>query len=491
MKRSSRLSLPPAVVAAALVLAVAGAAVPAAGQARFRRTPPIPDSFRELKLPDIESFPLPNGLTVAVTRRPGSPLITLQIVIMAGESDSRQDLPYVASLTARMIGRGTKDMSSDDMERLIESIGGDFSATVFMDYTVLTLHVLAEQLDRALDVLRQMIVTPEFRELDLLTARRNLFYDLQARERDAESVGRRQLEFTLFEGHPYQTATQGKSRVSYITVRDVRAFFNRFYAPNNAVLVVSGDVDGRVIARKVGRLLGPWIRREVVKTAVPPPAAGDRRRICFVEYPAAADAVIYVGNLIMAPRSPDYYPFLVVNQVLGGTMNSRLFMNLRETKAFAYSAFSEVAFYRTCGVFWAKARIMPEAIRPAIGEILRELRDFPSEKIAPAEIEEAKSFLIGQLPLRFDTLEKYADQLARVLALGLDAGHWARASDNLMQVNVDEVPGVARKYLSANPVIVIVGKKEWSGEVLKDFDAVEMYDSGGAFQTTLRQGVEK
>jgi zinc protease len=480
----------PAVVAAALALALA-APGPAGAQGRFRRTPPIPDSFREIKLPDIESFPLPNGLTVAVTRRPGSPLVTIQVVIMAGESDSRQDLPYVASLTARMIGRGTNTMSSDDMERLIESIGGDFSAMVFMDYTVLTLHVLLEQLDRALDILRLMIVIPEFHEQDLATVRRNFFYDLQAREKDPESVGRRQLERVLFENHPYQTATQGKSRVSYITVKDIRAFFNKFYAPNNAVLVVSGDVDGATVARKVGRLLGPWARRDVVKTALPPPPANDKKRVCFVDFPAAEDAVIYIGNLVMAPRSPDYYPFLVLNQVLGGTMNSRLFMNLRETKGVAYTAFSEVAFYRTCGVFWAKARVMPEAIRAAVGEIIREFQAFPSEKIEPAEIEEAKSFLIGQLPLRFETLEKYGDQLARVLALGLDAGHWGRASDNLMQVNVEEVPAVARKYLAANPVVVIVGKKEWAGEALKDFGAVEMYDLSGALQAILRQGVEK
>ncbi len=490
MRRAPRPFPLPAAVAIALALAVA-APVPAAAQARFRRTPPIPDSFRELKLPEIESFPLPNGLTVAVTRRPGAPLLTLQVVIMAGESDSPSDMPYVASLTARMIGRGTKDRSSDEMERLIESIGGDFAATVFMDYTVLTLHVLAEQLDRALDILRQMIVVPEFREMDLATARPSLFYDLQARERDPEAMGRRQLEHALFENHPYQTATQGKGRVSYITLKDVRAFFNKFYAPNNAVLVVSGDVEGPIIARKVGRLLGPWIRRDVVKTGFPAPPANDKRRACFVDLPAAEDAVIFVGNLVMSPRSPDYYPFLVLNQVLGGTMNSRLFMNLRETKGVAYTAFSEVAFYRTCGVFWAKARVMPEAIRAAIGEIIREFQAFPSERIEPAEIEEAKSFLIGQLPLRFETLEKYGDQLARVLALGLDAGHWGRASDNLMQVNVDEVPEVARKYLTANPVVVIVGKKEWAGEALKDFGAVEMYDSGGVFQTTLRQGVEK
>jgi predicted Zn-dependent peptidase len=480
-----------AVVALAAAL-VSGLTVPAAAQGRFRRTPPLPDSFRELRLPEIQMIPMANGLTVAVTPQPGSPLVTLQVVIRAGESDSPRDLPYAATLAARMIGRGTKELSGDDMENMVESIGGDLSVTVSMDYTVLTFQVLAEFLDRALDTMRLMILEPEFRDLGFASIRRTFFYELQDRKKNPEFVGHRHLLRILFENNPYQTATWGEDVLRYVTMKDAHAFYNRFYAPNNAVFVVAGDVDGPAIARKIGQRFGTWPRRVIDRPAAPPaPTPNSKERVCFIDHPAAEEAVIFVGNLVMPPTAPDYYPFLVLNQALGGTMNSRLFMNLRESKGFASAAFSEAEFFQACGIFWAKARVAPETIHAAVQEIIKEFMAFSSQKIVPAEIEEAKSFLVGQLPLKFESPDRYADRLAWVVALGLDAGHWSRASDNLMLVNVEKVLEAAQKYLPMPPVIVIVGKMEWAAAALKDFNAVEIYDSTGAFKTILRQGVEK
>ena len=483
----------PLVITVALAGALAGSlTVPAAAQGRFRRTPPIPDSFRELKLPEIRSIPMDNGLTVAVTPLPGSPLLTLQVVIRAGESDSPPDLPYAATLAARMIGAGTKEMSGNDVENVVESIGGDFSVTVSMDYTVLTLQVLSEYLDRAVEILRLMVLEPEFGELEFTSIRRVFFYELQDRRKNPEFVGHRLLQRILFQNNPYMTATWGEDVLKYVTLKDAHAFYSRFYAPNNAVFVVSGDVDPTAIARKIGQRFAAWAPRVIDRPAAPPaPTPNPKERVCFIDHPGSEDAVVFVGNLVMPPSASDYYPFLVLNQALGGTMNSRLFMKLRESKGLAYAAFSEAEFFRTCGVFWAKARVTPETIPAAVQEIIKEFKAFSSEKAAPVEIEEAKSFLIGQLPLKFEAPDRYAERLAWVAALGLDAGHWTRASDNLMLVNAEKVIEAAQKYLPMTPVVVIVGKMEWAAAALKDFDSVEIYDSTGAFRKILRQGVDK
>lgn len=491
MSPSSRFSrLVTAVALAGALLGTLPAS--AAAQGRFRRTPPIPDSFRELRLPEIQSIPMDNGLTVAVTPLPGAPLLTLQVVIRAGESDSPIDLPYAATLAARMAGGGTREMSRTDVENMIESIGGDFSVTVSMDYTVLTLQVLPEYLDRALETLRLMVLDSEFRDLDFMSVRRLFFYELQDRRKNPEFVGHRLLQRVLFQNSPYLTATWGEDVLKYVTLKDAHAFYTKFYAPNNAVFVVSGDVDPRAIARKIGLRFAAWPRRVIDRPAAPPaPAPNPKERVCFIDHPDSEDAVIFVGNLVMPPTSPDYYPFLVLNQVIGGTMNSRLFMKLRESKGLAYAAFSEAEFFRACGVFWAKARVTPETIFPAVQEIIKEFTAFSSEKAVPAEIEEAKSFLIGQLPLKFEAPDRYAERLAWVVALGLDSGHWTRVSDNLMLVNAEKVIDAAQKYLPLTPVVVIVGKMEWAAVALKGFDTVEIYDSTGAFKKILRQGVER
>jgi predicted Zn-dependent peptidase len=463
----------------------------ASGQERFRRTPPLPDSLRELRLPEIESMSFPNGLTVAVTSRPGYPLVTLQLVILAGESDSPPNLPDVATLTARMMGRGARDVSAEDMEKMIEATGGDFSTSVTTDYTVFTFHVLAEYMDRALGILRLMILQAEFPELELASARRNFYYELLEKRKNAEFVGRRHLLHILFENHPYRTATYGEDVIKYITSKDIAAFYTRFYRPNNALLIASGAVAGPATAQRIGQFFAPWVSRDINRLSTPPPQPNNRERICLIDYPSAEDFVIFVGNIVMAPTSPDYYPVLVLNQVLGGTMASRLFMNLRESKGYAYDAFSEVEFFKSCGVYWARARVTPETIRASIQEILRELRSLATERIVPDEIERAKSFLIGNLPLKFASLEGYSEKLAQVVALGLGARDWNKAPDNLMMVNADRALEAAQKYYSPVPVIVIVGNREWAFPALNDFNVVELYDSSGALKMTFRKGVER
>jgi len=482
----------PLVLACGLTAALTLAApAPASGQERFRRTPPLPDPFRELKLPAIETATLSNGLTVAATRRPGFPVVTVQLVILAGEADSPADLPFVATLTARMIGRRTRESSAEETAAMIDAVGGDFSVSVSMDYTVLTFHVPAEFMDRALELLRLMILQPEFSDLEAATAKRILSYELRDLEKSPEFAGRRQLLRLLFGGHPYGSAAVSWDVIRRITPRDIETFYGLFFRPNNAVLLVSGDAVPSASDQRLTLPFAPWTRRDVVRAPLVPPPANAAQKICLVDHPAAEDFVIFAGNLAPAPTSADYYPFLVLNQVLGGTMGSRLFMNLRESKGYAYEAFSEAEFFKSCGVFWAKARVTPQTIGASVEEIEREFRNLAAERIVPDELEVAKSFLIGNLPLKVKSLEGYAARLSQAVALGLTESDWGKASDSLMLVNADRVLETARRYLTPVPLVVIVGDRRRALPALGAFEAVDIYDSTGAFLMTLRKGEVK
>jgi predicted Zn-dependent peptidase len=483
------LPLSAVLVSSAVALASTGASA-ASAQERFRRTPPLPDAFEELQLPAIETISLSNGLRVAVTRRPGSPLLTLQVVISAGEVDSPANLPGLATLTARMMGRGGRTYSADDMENMVESIGGDFSAKVSMDYTVLTLHLPDEFMDRGLQLLKLMVLEPDFPELEFRTVKRIYYYELQDKKKDPEFTGLRELLRILFEGHPYQTGTYNEDVLKSITTKDLAAFYRRFYVPNNSVLIVSGDIDAASAALKISQYFNIWVSRDVERPVLTAPDLHSKQRVCFIDHPVSREVVIFVGNLVMPPRAPDCYPFLVLNQILGGTTGSRLFMDLRESKGYAYRAFSGTEFFRVCGVCWAKAWVPIDKIYLSVQEIMKILNDLSSAKVEPAEVEEAKSYLIGNLPLQFGTLEGYAARLAQVMALGLGDAFWNKTTDNLMLVNADGVLQAAQKYFPHPPVVVIVGNRQWIGEALRDFPEVEIYDSSGVFKMILRKGAE-
>lgn len=482
-------------VAAVLLAAFAAgtwAPQPALAQERFRRTPPLPDAqLLEIKLPAVETFVLPNGLTVAAARRPESRMITLQLVVRAGEGDSPPDRPGLASVTARMIGRGTRMLSADYLENMVEAMGSALRTSIFMDYTVLSLDVPEDTpslLDRAILFLRMIAVEAAFSERELAGVRRTAYWQLYEGKKDPEVLGWRQLLRSLFEAHPYRIVTYNEDVFKFISARDVAGFYERFYRPDNAAVLVSGNIDGAVVAQKVGNHFAAWAVRGPEPVTPPPPPQNDRDRICFVEDPDSTAATIFAGNVIMGSQSPDFFPVLVLKQILGGTTRNRLFMNLRETKNFATYAFSEMEVYGSCGVYWARARVKPETIVPAIDEILGEIAALASGPAVPSEIEEAKSYLVGNLPLRFESPAGFADWMARYVALGLDAGQWDRGAEELKLVNAERVREAAKRYLAARPVVVVVGRPEWVGLHLGELNAVEVYDTAGQLLHIVRKG---
>jgi predicted Zn-dependent peptidase len=473
-------------LAAAIGLILAG---PAGAQERFRRTPPLPDAQRlELKLPAVETTVLPNGLTVATARRPGSPVVTLQLVIRAGEADSPPDRPGLAALTARMIGKGTKQLSAEYIENMIESLGARFKASVFMDYTVLTIDVLAEYLDRAVYVLRLITLEAMFSERELGAVRRAAFWELFESKKDPEVLGWRQLLAVLFDEHPYRLATHSEDVIKFITPSDIADFCDRFYRPANAAVLVSGDVDGPAITQKIASHFAAWRGAPPPSPSPqPPPAANDRERICYVEAFGIGAATIFAGNVIMGSSAPDFFPFLVLKQILGGTTGSRLFMTLREAKDLASFAFSEMEVFRSCGVYWARAQVRPEAIVPAVRETQRIIGGLAGSPPPPYEVEEAKSYLIGSLPLRFESEEGFAEWMARYVALGLGQAQWDGGTEAIKQVDAEMVGEMARKYLSARPVVIIVGRPEWVGLYLGGLESVEIYDASGQLKSAIRK----
>jgi predicted Zn-dependent peptidase len=411
------------------------------------------------------------------------------LVIRSGEADSPPELPGLAALTARMIGKGTRQLSAAYLEDMIETMGGKYTVSVLMDYTVLSLRVLASQLDRAIYVLRLIALEAAFSERELAALRRDAYWELVERKKDPESLAWSQLLRMLFEDHPYQTATYTEDVIRFISAKDMAAFYGRHYRPGNAAVLVFGDIDGPETAKRVASHFSGWSGGAPERPPAVPPGPTLRERVCYVESPGLESATVFAGNVIMDASSPDFFPFLVLKQILGGSTGSRLFMNLRESKRYAYYAFSETEFFRQCGVYWARALVRPEAIVPAAREILREIAVLAAQPAPPSEIEEAKSFLIGSLPLRFVSPDGFGEWMARYVALGLDGSQWERALESLTRVNAESVREAAGRHLAAKPVLVIVGRPEWIASLGAEFDVVEVFEANGKLKYTIRKEV--
>jgi Predicted Zn-dependent peptidases len=217
-------------------------------------------------------------------------------------------------------------------------------------------------------------------------------------------------------------------------------------------------VEAASIVRKIGQHFNMWKSQPVYHQPLAPPVPNVKMRLCFMEMPALRDATLFMGNSVPFPATDqDYFPFVVLNQILGGTTSSRLFMRLREAKGYAYYAFSETEFYTAGGLYWIRARSKKEDINNVIREVLSELESVTLSGFTPGEIEQAKSYLVGNFPLRIERSEGFADRLAAVVALDLGDAHWKKSIDNVMLISLQKVEDAAVKYLSAPPIIVSAG----------------------------------
>lgn len=462
---------------------LAGTTLP--GQERFRKTPPWPEPLPAVRLPNIESATLSNGLRVAVAFREGVPLLSLQLVILAGENSSPPHLPGTATAAARMLERGTPVSSASQIEERIDALGGSLSIAVQPDTTLISFTFLEEYFDNAIELLGEMILQPLWTEQEIANVRRILSFALRDRENDPDFVARRLLFRLLYRNQTAREALLSSDLMRNIRLKDVSDFAARFYRPNNALLVLAGNINLRTAVRKVSRFLNTWSPLPWESPPPQPPRPNGDFKLCVVDVPGADDCTICLGNIGPPASNPDFFPLLVFNQLLGGTPNSRLFLNLRESKAYAYYAFSENVFLATHSIFLVRARVRPEAADSSVIEILREFRRAMIERIMPAEIEQAKSYLLGNFPLSIERLERFSARVAELQAFRLGPDYWGRFMENIMLVNAETVQEAVQKLPLLSPIVVLAGDLSFLADHLKSFEKAEVYDKKGALQYTL------
>ncbi len=458
------------------------------GQERFRRSAPYPDPLPEFILPPIESTLLSNGLALSVIYRDDLPVITLRLIILAGESLSPERFRGIAAMTANMIGQGTSTLSHSEIEERIESGGGYFSNSTYPDYSLFTLTFSEEYLDEGLETLSNMILRPSLSRREVENVKRSMFYDLVRIASDPETVAKRQLFQILFKDHPYRKNIYTEDAIRNLNQTILSTFFDRYYRPNNARIILTGNLNLSTASRKVSRYFNTWRNKDVKFTFIPPPDPNKGLKVCFVDIPQEKDTTIYLGNILSPLPTKDYFPMIVLNQVLGGTPASRLFMNLRESKGFAYYAFSEIDLFKACGVFFIRAKVRPEVAYDSVMEILKEIEKITKEKMPSYEIEQAKSYLIGNFPLKIETFDDLSLKVAQIQAFQLGEEHWSKYYENVMLIDSKKVFEIAQKFPILTPVVVIVGDIKTTLEHIRQFDEVDVYNNKGILQYSIRKG---
>ena len=450
--------------------------------AAFRATPPQPAATKPFGLPDVRRFQLKNGLQVVLAESHDLPLVNLSLVVKTGDAANPKDKAGLASLVANMLDEGTNQRSAADIAGQIEQLGAALTSYATWDTSVLSLDSLVANLDRALPVWADVLMNPAFSEDDLKRVVNIQLADLTSSKDFPATVADQVFSRALWgDSHPFAWPETGtETSITTIQRDDLRKFYETFYAPNNAVLAVAGDITEEEVRAKIEPLLASWRRKRIPSIALPKVEAPAKTRIVFVDNPGAPESSIRIGLPGIARTSPDYYRALVTNHILGGTFK-RLSMNLRETKGWTYGVTSSFDARRTTGPWIVSGEFEAAHTADAVQEIRKEIDRMRIGNITSQELADTKAELIGAFPARFATAEHLAREMATLAAYNLPPDEWNDFVREIAAVDDAQVRATARKYFRTNNLLVVVVADRTTNEMaLRKLGPVERRNAEGS-----------
>lgn len=435
-----------------------------------RSGPPAVGEAPDVTLPRLQEFTLPNGLRVLVMEKRDLPLIQLNLIVGAGSSRDENARPGLASITAAMLDEGAAGRTALEIADAFEALGARFGVAAARHSAVLSLRAPAHQFPTALALASEVLLRPDFPAEELERLRLDRLTTLVRRHDEPDAVASVLFDHTLFgDAHAYGRPAFGTAAsLRDIGVGELREFHERYYRPDNAAAIVVGDIDVPTARNLLADAFGGWERGAVPADQVADAPQVQGRSVYLVDMPGSAQSVVRLGR-IGAPRlTTDYYALDVMNVILGGSFTSRLNQNLREEKGYTYGASSRFEFLPAAGPWTAGAAVQTHSTGPALAEFIRELNRM-HETIPDEEVERARNFLAMRFPAGFQSVAGTASRIGELVQYGLPADYFNDYVDNVLAVTRQDVERVARQYLDAeNVAIIVVGDRAVIEQQVRD-----------------------
>ncbi len=461
---------------------------PAKTDTVVKEDPPASGKMRPLAFPEVQSSTLKNGLAVHSVQWTKLPIVYATLVLRRGQASDPKALPGVVSVLAGMLKQGTRKHSSKALADAVEFYGASLSVSSDADSFYVRMRCLRDNFPQLLALMAEVVTQPTFprREFKKLITRR--LNRLRLRRNEPRYLAREALYRELYtlggSDHPYARVDTDEKALKKMRTRDLQRWHRKQMLPNNAFLVVVGDMDARAVTTQSDLAFKRWKRGKVPAFSLPkiPPTLSERY-ITVVNRPGSVQSVIYIGNLALTRSSSDYVPLRVVNQVLGGSAASRLFMDLREKRSLTYGAYSAVVEREGTAPFVASAAVRTEVTAEAMQAFFEHLVRINTEAPPADELKNAQRYLNDHFPLSIDTPGKILSLIVEQQRYGLAADYWDHFRTQVAAVTPDAALKAASQYI-CKPAdgcsVVIVGDASKIAQSLSAVAAVNIVDRDGA-----------
>jgi zinc protease len=419
-------------------------------------------------------YKLPNGLTVLVVENHKLPTVRANLRIDVGPV-TEGSKAGVLGIMGSMLNEGTTSKTKAQFDEAVDILG----ANVGLSSGGGSVSAMTRYFDKAFGLMAEGLLKPSFpkESFDKLISQE--LTGLKTIERSASSISDRVVNALAYGPKHPSGEFETEASIKSITLDDVKAAYKKYITPSRAYLTFVGDIKPAAAKALAEKAFGAWKGVSVPlekPAAVPNPV---KTEINVIDVPNAVQAEITVVNLVNIPMSsPDYFPVLLANKILGGGAEARLFMNLREKHGYTYGAYSNIGTGRFQSDFNASASVRNEKVDSAVREFLNEINRIRNEKVSAKELQDAKSQYNGSFALAMENPSRTADFASNILINKLSADFYRTYLKKINAVTVDDIQRVAKKYFNYNNTrVVVVGKQEQIEKGLKSLGyEVKYYD---------------
>ena len=410
----------------------------------------------EIKLGQPYEYELSNGLKLIIVENNKLPRASVNLFIDS-QSYSSDGKTGIGSITSSLLGKGTKNISKDDF---IEEI--DFMGSTLALYTTGAYgSSLSKYFPRLLELLADGLLNPVFDLEEFTKEKERLLESIKENEKNVRTIASRVGDIIIYgKNHPNAEYTS-ESSINNISFDDLEAYFKKRFIPNNAYMVIIGDVNAEETKDRIVGLFSKWEKGKVITEDITVNSSFEQTEIHFIDMPNAIQSEIRFQNLIdMRKSNPDYISLLVANRILGGEPESRLESKIREDKGYAYYARSNFGSNKYASTtFNAFTSSRAEVTDSSVVELLSEIDKIKKIKVGDQELSDIKAAYFGDFVRESESPSTIAQYSVDIKIEELDNDYYKNFIRNVNQVSADDIIKVSNKYFNTNQgAIIIAGK---------------------------------
>jgi zinc protease len=441
-------------------------------------TPPPPATPRSVQFPKPVEKTLPNGLRVIVIDRPGTPLVTAQLVIKNGGEVDPPELAGLGNMLADLVTKGTEKRSATQIAEEIEALGGSLYSSARWDSARIGVDVMSPKIGPAIDILADVVRRPTFKEEEVERLRQQTLDDLTVELGDPGAIARYVASRVIFGDAPYGQPLAGTTEtITRIKRDDFLKYHSRWYRPDNAILVVGGDIKSANAFALAQRYFGDWKKPAVALPVLPAlkPVAIAGPRVVVVDKADAGQAAVLVARTGIERTNTDYYCGLVTNSVLSG-YSGRLNQEIRIKRGLSYGAGSQLDTRRYVGPFVASAQTKNQSAVQVADLLLGEVGRLATAPVADIELNPRKAVVVGNFARNLETNAGLVAQIASLAVYGINFNEINQYIGHVQSITSSDVQGFAGSHLDAKTTsVVIVGNaKDFLPELRQKYPQVEV-----------------